>query len=298
MYAPPIVHVGLYFDKKRGIATGIASSGSGIGVFILPPICEAIFNQYGFTGMFLILGGLMLHGCVAALLYRPIKLNAMQDTQGKASSDGPPDVTDDSNTGLQKYLNYKLLKNINFLTYAISIGMCIAALGSSQMLLADQAIMCGISETNASLLLGVTGIADAIARASSGFLFDWRRLRPIRYHIFNFAILLSAVTIYAWLHVCQFEVLVVLCFAYGLMYGFITAQRILILADIMGIETLSSAFGVSLFFQGAGTMIYPLFAGYLRDVTGSYVASFIFLGSSQIISFILLYVGYFYSKRK
>ena len=295
MYAPSVVHVGLYFDKKRGIANGIASSGSGLGVFILPPLCEAIFSQYGFTGTFLIMGALMLNSCVSAMLYRPIQLS--QDLPHDQIHSGV-DSKHETVTGLQKYLDYKLLKDFNYLAYVISLGMCIGSFLASQILVADQAILCGISEARASILLGVIGISDAIGRVSSGFLFDWQRLRPFRYHVFNITILISAFTISGWIFVYSFEALVLLCVVYGFLFGFVTAQRIVILADIVGVEKLSSAFGLSTFFQGVGTLIYPLFAGYLRDVTGSYTASFIFLGGSQIVSFVFLYLGHFYSAKR
>eukprot|EP00947_MAST-08B_sp_MAST-8B-sp1_P003642 g3642.t1 len=36
-----------WFDKRRGIATGLAMAGSGIGNFVLPPILEALVQHYG-----------------------------------------------------------------------------------------------------------------------------------------------------------------------------------------------------------------------------------------------------------
>jgi MFS family permease len=50
--------VGYYFHKKRGRAVGIATSGVGFGTFVIPPIIEIVFKHYGFTGAFMIIGGI------------------------------------------------------------------------------------------------------------------------------------------------------------------------------------------------------------------------------------------------
>ena len=35
---------------------------------------EVLFNHYGFSGAFLVLGGIALHFCVGAALFRPLDL--------------------------------------------------------------------------------------------------------------------------------------------------------------------------------------------------------------------------------
>ncbi|VBB35587.1 unnamed protein product, partial [Acanthocheilonema viteae] len=45
IYLPSIVTVGYYFEKKRSIATGIAVAGSGVGTFVLPPLCIVLINR-------------------------------------------------------------------------------------------------------------------------------------------------------------------------------------------------------------------------------------------------------------
>ena len=51
---------------------GLASFSSGIGALACPPLILLLFKQYGFTGMFLILGACSLHICVAGALFRPL----------------------------------------------------------------------------------------------------------------------------------------------------------------------------------------------------------------------------------
>ena len=47
MYLPTIVIISEYFDSKRGLATGIADSGSGIGTFVFAPFTTWLLSSYG-----------------------------------------------------------------------------------------------------------------------------------------------------------------------------------------------------------------------------------------------------------
>ncbi|XP_022323778.2 monocarboxylate transporter 14-like [Crassostrea virginica] len=73
IYLPAIVSVGFYFEKKRAIATGIAVSGSGIGTFIFSPANAAMLEAFDWKYMLLIHAGLILNGCVFAMLMRPLE---------------------------------------------------------------------------------------------------------------------------------------------------------------------------------------------------------------------------------
>ncbi|XP_048480059.1 monocarboxylate transporter 12 isoform X2 [Plutella xylostella] len=67
---PGIVIVSQYFDKHRAMANGICVSGTAAGSFVFPMAIEALVRAYGLHGTVLLLGGGMLHVCVAATLYR------------------------------------------------------------------------------------------------------------------------------------------------------------------------------------------------------------------------------------
>ena len=72
MYLCAYVMIGHYFDKKRALATGIATCGSGVGTFVFAPLTVFLLKQFGWKGTMLILGGITLNGVVCAAAYRPI----------------------------------------------------------------------------------------------------------------------------------------------------------------------------------------------------------------------------------
>ena len=72
MYSPALVVVGEYFEKRRGIAIGIATAGSGAGAFLAPPLMVFLFERYGFFSGLLIVGAIMYNCCISGALYRPL----------------------------------------------------------------------------------------------------------------------------------------------------------------------------------------------------------------------------------
>lgn len=47
---------GDYFKKRKALALGIISAGSGVGVLIIPNLLRALFDYMGFTGALLLYG--------------------------------------------------------------------------------------------------------------------------------------------------------------------------------------------------------------------------------------------------
>ncbi|CAF3860614.1 unnamed protein product, partial [Rotaria sordida] len=73
VYLPSIVMVGYYFEKKRAIATGIVTAGTGIGSIIFGPFSRFLFDKLGWKYGLLILA-CILSGCtLCAAFMRPLK---------------------------------------------------------------------------------------------------------------------------------------------------------------------------------------------------------------------------------
>ncbi|CAF4023175.1 unnamed protein product [Rotaria sordida] len=73
VYLPSIVMVGYYFEKKRAIATGIVTAGTGIGSIIFGPFSRFLFDKLGWKYGLLILA-CILSGCIlCAAFMRPLK---------------------------------------------------------------------------------------------------------------------------------------------------------------------------------------------------------------------------------
>ncbi|KAK6168441.1 hypothetical protein SNE40_020972 [Patella caerulea] len=81
VYLTSIIVVGLYFTKKRAIATGIATSGAGVGVFVYGYLTDYLLGVYDWKGTVIILSGLMLNCVVCGALFRPIRPHTFKEEE-------------------------------------------------------------------------------------------------------------------------------------------------------------------------------------------------------------------------
>ncbi|CAF5219984.1 unnamed protein product, partial [Rotaria magnacalcarata] len=71
MYLPAIVSVGLYFEKKRTFAMGIAVCGSGVATSVFSHIMDGIVNIHkwlGYRNALVLEAGLIFLSILAGLL--------------------------------------------------------------------------------------------------------------------------------------------------------------------------------------------------------------------------------------
>ncbi|XP_069104318.1 monocarboxylate transporter 12-like [Argopecten irradians] len=72
LFGNGLVIVGLYFEKRRSLATALALTGASVGHFAIPPILQILLDNYGLHGAFLLQGGFYLNIAFFGSLYRPI----------------------------------------------------------------------------------------------------------------------------------------------------------------------------------------------------------------------------------
>ncbi|XP_069122830.1 monocarboxylate transporter 14-like [Argopecten irradians] len=75
VYVPSHTLSGLYFDKHRSLATGIVTSGSGLGGAVFPYITHFLITEYGWDGSFFITAAINMNNFVFAALLLPVPLS-------------------------------------------------------------------------------------------------------------------------------------------------------------------------------------------------------------------------------
>ena len=73
VFLPAIVCVGLYFETKRALATGIAVCGAGVGAFVFAPIASFLVESVGWRNSNLIFAGLAGLNVFCGLVMRPLE---------------------------------------------------------------------------------------------------------------------------------------------------------------------------------------------------------------------------------
>uniref|UniRef100_A0A8W8JDL7 Major facilitator superfamily (MFS) profile domain-containing protein n=1 Tax=Magallana gigas TaxID=29159 RepID=A0A8W8JDL7_MAGGI len=106
VYVPSHVLSGLYNDKQRSLATGLATSGSGVGAIIFPLLVNFLVDNFGWRGSFYIVCGLCMQNIIFAGLLRPVpkKLLKRYQEEAEKEKDG---VHDDVEDGAEKSQSQK-----------------------------------------------------------------------------------------------------------------------------------------------------------------------------------------------
>ncbi|KAF4084500.1 hypothetical protein AMELA_G00129400 [Ameiurus melas] len=97
-YTPAVAMVGTYFNERKALAYGIAMSGRGIGIFILPPLLQHLIDLYSWRGALLTLGGLVSNLCVCGSLMRPLVGQSIGEKENVKQILDQPDVQEDLKT--------------------------------------------------------------------------------------------------------------------------------------------------------------------------------------------------------
>ena len=84
MYLPAWDIIELYFDRRLGLATGLASAGSGLGQLVFSPVFHHAELRLGLKGTLYLLAGLVATGAGAGYLFKPLR----QGDEGEDSEEG------------------------------------------------------------------------------------------------------------------------------------------------------------------------------------------------------------------
>lgn len=72
VYLPAVVMVGQYFQKRRALAQGLSTTGTGFGAFLMTALLKYLCTEFGWRDAMFIQGAISLNLCVCGALMRPL----------------------------------------------------------------------------------------------------------------------------------------------------------------------------------------------------------------------------------
>uniref|UniRef100_A0A493SZ85 Solute carrier family 16 member 14 n=1 Tax=Anas platyrhynchos platyrhynchos TaxID=8840 RepID=A0A493SZ85_ANAPP len=72
VYLPAVVMVGQYFQKRRALAQGLSTTGTGFGAFLMTALLKYLCREFGWRNAMFIQGAISLNLCVCGALMRPL----------------------------------------------------------------------------------------------------------------------------------------------------------------------------------------------------------------------------------
>ncbi|XVH31484.1 MFS transporter [Haloferacaceae archaeon DSL9] len=275
LYVVAYATVPLWFERRRGMAAGIASAGLGVGLVTVPPLSEVLIGAVGWRNALFVLAGALALVCaaVAALFAdRPSAVGADRGVEfGESDSRGPkPEGATPTITIREMltpalalvFLGWTLLFAPMYVFFShIVLHATEVGAGRSVGVLAITVV--GITTTATRFVVGP--VADRIGRtsvfvvcgAAMGVAIVGLALPPLQ----GSAAILATMGVFG--------------IAYGGSGGLLAALT----ADLFGNDGLNTRYAVlSLAFAVAGLLAPPI-AGYAFEQLGSYNLVFAAFGA-------------------
>jgi len=134
-----------------------------------------------------------------------------------------------------------------------------------------------ISSDQGALLLSVVGISNTLGRIVSGWLSDFAFVDSL--FVVNCSLVLSALCVFIFPFVTSYGMLITVGAFFGLSIAAYISLTSIVLVDLLGLEKLTSAFGLLTMFRGAASIVGPPIAGAVFEATSSLNISFYLAGS-------------------
>jgi len=256
---PLVVTVTHWFDKRQGLALGIAQAFN-TGTFVVSPLAALMVTNYGWQRALLVLGGLALVIVVPLTVFirEPQRLDAAT-TQEQSVSDLSQDIR------LRQALGTRTFWSLKFMV----LGCCVChsfLLLHLVNYLTDQ----GIVMRRAAMLFGIMGLASAAGRIANGLAADRFGAKPA---IAGF-LLVQGLGVMLFLRPDQNWLLYLGIIVWGVAMAGPMSCYPMLYRQYFGKRHLGMLMSGFYTVGGLGMALGGLLAGVLFDVTGGYQLSF------------------------
>ncbi|HEX3498677.1 MAG TPA: MFS transporter [Stellaceae bacterium] len=260
-YVPAVGAVQRWFVRRRGLASGLAVSGIGVGTLVMPPLASFFIATLGWREAYLALGALAAFGGTGMALL----IENDPDDRGLGADGDPPQAGANAKPSAESSVRQAITSRRFIGLYAACL-ICSFGLFVPFVHLVPYALDHGIAPSSAVLLLGIIGIGSTAGRFFLGGLADrlGRRLAVLAmFVLMALAQLVWAISTGLWPLAC-------FAFAYGVFYGAWVALLPALVMDYFGGRNISGIIGILYTSVAFGTLIGPSAAGFAFDISHSY----------------------------
>jgi len=260
-----------WFDisGRRGLAIGLAFSGTGIGIVILAPLLERIITYFGWRMAYQLLALLMV------VLVLPLVYFFLRDNPHEMAIANPLKSIE---------WTFGAARRTPVFWYLMLGGGC--SLFTLRMVSVHQVahlVDQGVSRLTAATVLGGAGLVTAIAFILFGSLSD-RIGRASTFHIGTLAQVVALVLLINLPSNPSLVYLYSYAFIWGLGEGGRSGLLTTLAGDTFAGASLGAIIGCLGAFFGVGSAIGSWLAGWLYDTSGSYVIAFLFALVASIVA--------------
>ena len=265
--------VASWFEKRRGLMTGIVKSGTAVGQMLMPLVVSIWVLSFGWRTAMFILGAVS----VVVLLIAAQGMRRPPATEQLRRSGGAESKTSG--------MTWEQARRSRTLWTLCAIQFCFfSSLMAVPVHLVAYATDMGLSTTKAAGVLSLVGGCSIAGRLCIGFLIDqWGGRRSMLMCFVPLLCSLVALRLAddpGWL----FLIAPVYGFAHGGLFTVVSPT----VAEFFGMRAHGALFGTILFFGTLGGAAGPLVTGMIFDSQGSYSLAFTGLAVSVAIGLVLV----------
>jgi MFS family permease len=284
-----------WFEKKRGLASGIALSGMGLGTFVLVPLSQSFISMWGWRLTFVALGGLVLIIALPLnalfLRHKPSEVgqsvDGLDNHKAFAEAGACAMKADDAGVGwtTRKVLSSGRFWALMAFTFCSIIAIYIIVVHSVRFLV-DQ----GVAKMTAAFVLAMVGVVSSIFRIFWGGLSD-RIGREITYTMgiacgcLGVAALLIFENHGSPLFTYSFFVF------FGMGWGVTAPMMMAVSADLFKGKIFGLIYGFVEAGVGIGAAFGAWVAGFIFDQTQSYRLAFILVIVAMVLSCVFIWLA-------
>ncbi len=286
-----------WFEKNRGLASGIAVSGMGLGSFLMVPLSQHSISLWGFRFTFVLLGILVLIVLLPLngifLRHKPQELGLYPDgleasvppfEGGKRHTENSIDMETDDWT-LGKAIGTRRFWALVLFPFFAFIGLFIIHVHNVKFLV-DQ----GIDKMTAAYIYAMIGVISSGFRIFWGWLSD-RIWREITYSLGTLCICLGIGSLLLMEITGQKALSYPFFIFFGIGWGVTAPLFISIAADLFKGKGFGLIYGIVEGGIGIAGAIGAWIAGFLFDMTHSYQWAFLLGIIAVLLSGLLVWVA-------
>lgn len=273
-FVPLASTVARWFTRRRGMATGILVSGTGIGMLIMPPVANRLITALDWREAYVILGvtALVLIVFAAQFLKRAPRLSDAGNGAGL-------ETVQVSGLTLGQAIQTRRLWLI-----------CVAYFGWGVFLqsvlvhLVPHETELGIAATTAASAFIVLGALNAAGRITVGSFSD----RVGNRTTMTICFFLTTASLVWLLAARQMWALYLFSGVFGFAEGGLAALQSTLVAELFGLKSHGVVLGFMNFMITVGGAVGPTVTGRIFDITGNYILAF---SISAVMSAVGLIIG-------
>ena len=284
-----------WFERKRGVASGLASSGMGIGTFLFVPLSQYLISVGGWRWAFVILGLLSVSVLIPLnaffLRHKPQDLGLYPDgAKGAAGIEDPG--TREVQAG-RPDVDWTLIRALRvgrfwaLMAFAfLAIVAIFIVLVHNVRFMVDQ----GLDKKTATFAFAMVGIISSAFRIFWGWLSD-RTSREVAYSLGALCIFLGACSLLSLEFFGQRAFVYPFVVLFGMGWGATAPLFMAVAADLFQGRQFGAIYGLLEAIIGMGGALGAWIGGVIFDTTQSYAGAFLLAASVSLLSILFVWLA-------